>query len=183
MRPRILFATKNSSSVHFACPICRVQNVSLWTSCEATGVESCAAIAIEASMSSSELLVGEADGGRKKFGMNVMGWIWWSSGRLERPEFSCASYAASKRSFLGPSLVQASSHSFLISIAEGRRTRNAAARRMISMGRPFKLLRMRQSNPSMSGKDAVDLVTSLGSREMRYFQDATCHRSQSCCKT
>lgn len=134
-------------------------------------------------MSSSELLVGKADGGRKKVGMDVMGWIWLSSGRLERPKFSCSLYAVSNRSSIGCSSVQASSHSCLISIAEGRRRRNTAARRMISMGRPFKLLLMRPSNPSMRGEDAVDLIISLGRREIRYFDDAAFHRSQPCCWT
>lgn len=181
MRPIILSATMNSSSVHFAWAICRVQNLSPSASCEATGVVFCAAIAIEASMSSSELLVGKADGGRRDVGMDVMGWIWLSSGRVERPGFCRASYASSKRSFIGCSSVQAISHSSLTLIAEGRRTRNAVARRMISMGRPSKLLRMRPSNTSMKGEDAVDLITSLGRREMRYFDDATCHRNQPCC--
>lgn len=131
-------------------------------------------------MSSSELLVGNADGGRKLVGMHVMRRIWLSSGQVERPGFSCASYASSKRSFIGCSFLQASSHSSLTLTAEGRRTRNAAARRMISMGRPFKLLLKRPSNPLMNGEDAVDLITSLGRREMRYFDDAACHRSQPC---
>lgn len=134
-------------------------------------------------MSSSELLVGKDDGRRRNFGMDVMGWIWLSSEQVERPGFSCASYASSKRLFIGCSSVQASSHSSLTSIAEGRRTRNAAAERMISMGRPSKLLRMRPSNTSMKGEDAVDLIKSLGRREMRYFDDAACHRSQPSCWT
>lgn len=134
-------------------------------------------------MSSSELLAGEADDGRKDVGMDVMGWIWLSSGRDERPGFSCASYAWSKRSFIGCISAQANSHSSLTLNAEGRRTRTAAARRMISIGRLSKLLRKRPSKYSMKGKDAVDLSTSLGRREMRYFDDAACRRSQPCCWT
>lgn len=138
----------------------------------------CAAIAIEASMSSSGLLLGKADGGRKKVGMNVMGLIWLWAGRLDRPGLSCSSYSASKRSFIGCGSAQASSHSSLILIAEGKRTRNAAARRMISRGRPFQLLHMQPRRFSMSSEDAVDLFMSLGRREMRYLADAACHKSQ-----
>lgn len=181
MRPRILSATRNSSSVHFAWPICRVQNVSRWDSGKATvRVVFCAAIAIEASMSSSELLVRNAVGGRKDVDMHVIGWIWFSSGRVEWPGFSSASYASSKRSFIGCRFLHASSHSFLTLIAEGRRTRNAAARRIISMGRPLKLLLKRPSNPTMKSEDTVDFITTLSKREMRYFDDAACHRSQPC---
>lgn len=137
----------------------------------------CAAIAIDARMSSSGLLFGTADGGRKKVGIDVMGLIWLSLGRLDRPGFFCASYSASKRSFIGCNSAQASSHSSLTSIAEGKRTRNAAARRMISRGRPFKLLHMRPRRTSISSEDAVDLILSLGRREMRYLADAACHKS------
>lgn len=114
-------------------------------------------------MSSSELLVRNAVGGRKDVDM-----------------LSCASYASSKRSFIGCSFLHASSHSFPTLIAEGRRTRNAAARRMISMRRPFKLLLKRPNNRSMKSEDAVDFITTLGRREMRYFEDAACHRSKPC---